>query len=74
MLRSLPKPLLIAGLLAIGALVPWFLTAKRSQRVGGAGGAACRNHRFGYADTRCHREAGKSQPRWKILRRTRQLA
>lgn len=34
MLRSFPKPLLIAGLLTIGALVPWFLTAKRSQRVG----------------------------------------
>jgi hypothetical protein len=32
--RSLPKPLLIAGVVTIGALVSWFLTAKRTQRDG----------------------------------------
>jgi hypothetical protein len=34
MLRSLPKPLLIAGLVTIGAVVPWFLSTRRSHRDG----------------------------------------
>src|SRR4030095_12691911 len=34
MLRSLSRPLLIAGLVAIGAFVPWFLSTLRSQRDG----------------------------------------
>lgn len=34
MQRSLPKPLLIAGLVTIGALVPWFLSTRPSQPAG----------------------------------------
>jgi len=34
MLRSLPRPLLIAGLVTIGALVPWFLSTRRSPQEG----------------------------------------